>query len=125
MRAEYRLVSRTDGRTVVAQLHIADGFWSRFVGLQFRRPLPSECGLLLVPCHAVHTCFVRFALDLIFLDREGRILAMRRNLRPCGPREGRREPTRHWKHAAARCKPSRGSDWQFGRLTAIGHCQSR
>ena len=64
------------------QLHMADGFWSRFVGLQFRRPLPAECGLLLIPCPAVHTCFVRFALDLIYLDREGRILAIRRNLRP-------------------------------------------
>jgi uncharacterized membrane protein (UPF0127 family) len=63
-------------------LTIADGFWSRLVGLQFRRPLPSDAGLLLVPCNSVHTCFLRFPVDVVFLDGHGSILAIRRGLRP-------------------------------------------
>jgi uncharacterized protein len=78
----YRLVARTDGRTVLDRLLVADGYWSRFVGLQFRRQLPVDSGLLIVPCPAIHTCFVRFALDLIWLDCEGRVLELRRGVAP-------------------------------------------
>ena len=91
MAGTWRLVSKTTGKTVVARLTIADGFWSRLVGLQFRRPLPSDAGLLLVPCNSVHTCFVRFPVDVVFLDDRGCVLAVRQNLRPWrlafGPRK--------------------------------------
>jgi uncharacterized membrane protein (UPF0127 family) len=82
MASIWRLVSKTTGQTVVAQLRIADGFWSRLVGLQFRRPLSSDTGLLLVPCNSVHTCFVRSPVDVVFLDGHGCVLTVRRNLRP-------------------------------------------
>ena len=32
---------------------------------------PSDAGLLLVPCNSVHTCFVRFPVDVVFLDGDG------------------------------------------------------
>ncbi len=87
----WRLVSETSGKTVVARLTIADGFWSRFAGLQLRRPPPVDAGLLLVPCNSVHTCFMRFAVDVVFLDGKGTVLAVRRGLRPWrmafGPRK--------------------------------------
>ena len=78
----WRVVNGTTGETVVARLAIAGNFWSRLVGLQFRRALPVDAGLLLVPCKSVHTCFMRFPVDVVFLDRAGAVLAMRRNLRP-------------------------------------------
>jgi hypothetical protein len=81
-RETYRLIGRSDGRTILDRLLVADGYWSRFVGLQFRRPLPINSGLLLVPCPAIHTCFVRFPLDLIWLDRNGRVVELRRNVAP-------------------------------------------
>jgi uncharacterized protein len=87
----WRLVNETTGKTVVARLAIADAFWSRLAGLQFRRQLPSDAGLLLVPCNSVHTCFVRFPVDVVFLDEHGCVLAVRHNLRPWrlafGPRK--------------------------------------
>ena len=87
----WRLVSETTGKIVVARLRIADGFWSRLAGLQFRRRLPSDAGVLLVPCNSVHTGFVRFPVDVVFLDRQGSVLAIRRDLRPwrlaLGPRK--------------------------------------
>jgi hypothetical protein len=76
------LVSEATGKTVVARLTIADGFWSRLAGLQFRRPLAADAGVLLAPCNSVHTCFVRFPVDVVFLDGNGAVLAVRRSLRP-------------------------------------------
>lgn len=70
------------GRTIASHVEIADSFWTRFVGLQGRRDLESGHGLLIIPCASIHTCFVRFALDVIFLDDSGRVLAVRRNVKP-------------------------------------------
>jgi len=78
----YRLVARADGHTILDRLLVADGYWSRFVGLQFRRNLPADGGLLIVPCPAIHTCFVRFALDLFWLDRNGCVVDVRRGVAP-------------------------------------------
>jgi len=78
----WQLIHRKTGQTVVEQLQIADGFLSRLVGVQFRRQLPLGAGLLLVPCGSVHTCFVRFPLDLVFLDRRGSVLDVRPDIRP-------------------------------------------
>jgi uncharacterized membrane protein (UPF0127 family) len=90
LRIAYQLSSRTTGKTIVSQLAIAASFWSRFVGWQFRRKPAAGEGLLLVPCNSIHTCFMRFAIDAIFLDRKGTVLDVRRGLRPwqfaIGPR---------------------------------------
>jgi uncharacterized membrane protein (UPF0127 family) len=78
----WRLVDAQTGRAVVESLELADGYWSRLIGWQLRsRPEPGH-GLLLVPCSSVHTCLLRFALDLVMLDRGGRVLAVRRGVRP-------------------------------------------
>jgi uncharacterized membrane protein (UPF0127 family) len=80
--AAWRLVVRASGEVVVPRLILADRFWPRFVGLQFRGGLPQGSGLLLVPCRSVHTCFLRFPIDLTCLDRRGRVLQVRKHLRP-------------------------------------------
>ena len=82
MGAPWRLIERATGRVVVERLEIADRFWSRFVGLQGRAAPPPGFGLLLAPCPSLHTCAMRFALDVIMLDRSGRVLEVRRGVRP-------------------------------------------
>lgn len=54
-------------------LHRAEGFFSRLAGVWERKLGPHE-GLWLVPCRAVHTLGLRQPLDVVFLDRQGRIL---------------------------------------------------
>jgi len=87
----FQLVNKSTGKNVVACLTIASTFWQRFVGWQFRGRPDSDDGLLIVPCNSVHTCFVRFPIDILFLDRVGVVLDVRRNLRPwrlaLGPRD--------------------------------------
>lgn len=48
--------------------------WERMRGLLARPPLPQGAALWLVPCNSVHTLFMRYPIDTIFLDRELRIL---------------------------------------------------
>ena len=63
-------------------LEVADGFGSRMVGWQFRKNAPHGRGLLIVPCPSVHTFCMRFAIDVVMLDRQGMIVDIRLNVRP-------------------------------------------
>jgi uncharacterized membrane protein (UPF0127 family) len=51
-------------------------------GLLGRRSLAAGEGLLLRPTSAIHTAFMRFAIDAIFLDREGIVLRIAHDLVP-------------------------------------------
>lgn len=67
---------------VVERLEVADWFWPRLKGLQFRRQLPHGTGFLLIPCSSIHTCWMRFAIDVVMLDDAGRVVDVRREVRP-------------------------------------------
>ena len=76
------LVIAHSGAVLVSVLEFACTFRKRFTGLQFRRAFEPGHGLLLVPCASVHTCFMRFSIDLVMLDRGGAVLRIVRNLHP-------------------------------------------
>lgn len=80
--SDWRLIERGSQRVIVGRLELAASFWSRLAGLQFRRELPADAGLLLVPCNSVHTCCVRFELDVVQLDRAGQVLRVVPAVRP-------------------------------------------
>lgn len=82
MSTGWRLVERGSGAVVVPEVELADGEWSRLWGLQFRASLPPGRGLLLTDTASIHTCFLRFAIDVVMLDRNGVILDVRRGVRP-------------------------------------------
>lgn len=63
-------------------LRRADSFFGRLAGLLFRPPLRPGEGLLLTPCAAVHTAFMRHPIDVVFLDRAGVILKIVPRLAP-------------------------------------------
>lgn len=79
------LYNDSNGETVVRQLLVADGFVSRFVGLQFRSELNWGEALLLIPCSSVHTMFMRFPIDVAFIDKGGGVLRVVRDVRPWRP----------------------------------------
>ncbi len=55
---------------------------SRMLGLARLDALPADHGLLLEPCRSVHTVTMRFALDLVWLDRDGRPLRLDEHVVP-------------------------------------------
>ncbi len=50
-------------------VEIADTFWKRFLGLMGRKAISPSHALLIVPCSGVQMCFMRFAIDVVFLKR--------------------------------------------------------
>ena len=61
---------------------VADRPFSRLRGLMGRRGLAPGEGLLLKPTPSIHTCFMRFPIDAVFLNADLRVLAVKPNLRP-------------------------------------------
>lgn len=66
--------------TILAQ-H-ANGFFSRLRGLLGRKALATNEGLLISPCSQIHTLGMRFAIDVVFINKEGQVLAVRNAVAP-------------------------------------------
>ncbi|MBD0348048.1 MAG: DUF192 domain-containing protein [Thermoleophilia bacterium] len=79
----------TDGRTVCERCARAETALRRMRGLLGRRRLEKDEGLLLRPAASIHTAFMRFAIDAVFVDADGAVLRVAGELRP-------------WRTAAAR-----------------------
>jgi uncharacterized membrane protein (UPF0127 family) len=71
-----------DGQILACDLQVAHGFLARLVGWIGRRNVRAGVGLLLPGVRAVHTVGLRTAIDVAFLAADGRVLAVRRRLRP-------------------------------------------
>jgi len=56
--------------------------WERARGLLGRETLPRGQALLIVPCNSIHMFFMRFAIDVLFLDKDGKIVQAIPRLRP-------------------------------------------
>lgn len=69
-----------NGQTL--EIELAESFLSRFRGLMLRANLPEGRGLLLAPCNSVHMGFMRFSIDVIYLDENFCIKKIVQNLRP-------------------------------------------
>lgn len=51
-------------------------------GLLGRSELSGNEGILLRPCGSVHTFFMRFPIDVVFCDRELRVLSVAHEVQP-------------------------------------------
>ncbi len=77
----YTLIHAPTGRTA-AQVLRADGWWAKGRGVLGRPALASGAGLWLPGVASVHTLGVRFALDLVFLDRDFRTVRVVQSVPP-------------------------------------------
>ena len=77
-----KATNRTTGQTLAGNLLMAETPMSRTRGLLGRNGLPEGEGLLLRPCLGVHTFFMKFPIDLVFLDRRNRVVAAVKDLKP-------------------------------------------
>lgn len=77
-----RAVDRDTGRELAGTVTVAATPWARARGLLGRRGLEPGEGLLLSPCRGVHTFFMRFPIDVIFLDRRNLVVEAARDLAP-------------------------------------------
>jgi uncharacterized membrane protein (UPF0127 family) len=73
---------REDGRVVAESVTVADSTGRRLRGLLGKGDLPAGQGVLLRPAWSIHTAFMRFPIDVIFLDADQIVIKIVPNLAP-------------------------------------------
>jgi uncharacterized membrane protein (UPF0127 family) len=73
---------RPDGSVACERCRVAHTMWSRMRGLLGKRGLESGEGLLIRPAPSIHTFFMRFPIDVVFLSRQGEVLKVAERVPP-------------------------------------------
>ena len=69
-------MNQTKGVLVANRVRVARSLWDRARGLLGTGSLPADEGLWLTPCRSVHTFFMRYTIDVAFLDGSGRVVSL-------------------------------------------------
>jgi uncharacterized protein len=75
-------VLRSDGRELLESCDATENAVERMVGLLPRAGLGANEALWISPCTSIHTFFMRFPIDVAFVDRKGRVVALYDSLPP-------------------------------------------
>jgi uncharacterized protein len=80
--APWALQSAQTGRVLATRIEMALDSRNRRRGLLGRDRLEPDSVMIIAPCNGVHTFFMRFAIDVVFVDRGGTVLKVFHGLRP-------------------------------------------
>lgn len=76
------VVNERTGKVLATEMRAAESFWDRFAGLMMKKSIPDGFGLMFKPARGIHTHFMRFPIDLIFIDQADRVVKVRPAMRP-------------------------------------------
>ena len=74
---------------LIEKCFVAKRFFSRFMGLMGRATLPEDEAILFPRCNSVHTFFMRFPIDVVFVAKDGLVVEVVEAMAPwrlCSPR---------------------------------------
>jgi uncharacterized membrane protein (UPF0127 family) len=77
-----RVRNETRNTIVATAAEVADTSTKRRVGLLEKDKLEPGEGLWITPCESVHTFFMKFSIDLVYLDRKKRVRKVRQAVPP-------------------------------------------
>ncbi len=71
-----------DNKTIIGEARIAKSFFSRLLGLMFKKEISRDSALCFYRASSIHTFFMRFPIDIVFLDKDKKIIRISEALRP-------------------------------------------
>jgi len=81
-KAPTRVVIERTQRELAGTVDEAAGLWGSFMGLMFRRGIPPRTGMIFRPAMGIHTFFMRFDLNLVYLDKQDVVTKVRTRMGP-------------------------------------------
>ena len=76
------LKKKNNSEVLIGDLDVAENFWPRMKGLLGTAELSNQSGLWIHNCNSIHTFFMKFAIDCIFLDSSLRVKKIVGNVVP-------------------------------------------
>jgi uncharacterized protein len=77
-----RIHDETHDVILVERGRVADNVWTRFKGLIGVRNLPQGDGLAIIPCSGVHCMFMSIPIDVVYVNRDHRVVALDPDMKP-------------------------------------------
>jgi len=77
-----KLLNKSKNTIISENLYIADSFLKRLLGLIPKKNIQNDECLLITNCPMIHTCFMNFPIDVVFLDKEFKAIAIERKIMP-------------------------------------------
>ena len=77
-----KLINHFSKNVLVEDLEKASNILSRGKGLLGRSHLADTSGLWIENCRDIHTCFMKFPIDAIFLDKDMKVVSLHKNIQP-------------------------------------------
>jgi len=123
MRTWRAVVART-GQALLERVAVAEIGWQRVRGLMFRKELPEDEGLLIPGCSSIHMFFMRFPIDVVYLDDEDCVVRIVNGIRPwrLSACRGARSVLEMAAGRARQAQLQAGDRLRFERAPASGEC---
>ena len=77
-----KAINLTRNTDLASNVVLAKGFFKRMKGLLLKKGMMKGEALLIAPCKGVHTIGMRFSIDVVFLNKNNEVIALRKSLRP-------------------------------------------
>lgn len=77
-----KIYNSTQNSIISESAKVADNFFSRSIGLLSKNSLSQSESLVIKPCCSIHTFFMRFDIDVLFVNKKNEILALYENVKP-------------------------------------------
>lgn len=86
MKKTQRLLNKSTSQEIATNVRVADSMFTRAKGLLGEKSLPEDETLFIqgsiIPCNSIHTWFMRFPIDVVFVDKSLVVKAVYKNLGP-------------------------------------------
>ena len=69
-------------KAILSKVNLADSFFPRLKGLMFKKKMPLDSALLLSPSNQIHTFFMKFPIDVIYLSKDNEIIKIEPSVMP-------------------------------------------
>lgn len=77
-----KVMNLSNGTEIANKLTKAHSFFSRLRGLMFSKSLPEGHGLHIQPCRSIHTYFMNYSIDVLYLNKDFEIVGLDERLQP-------------------------------------------
>lgn len=77
-----KVYNSSKNNLIADDVKIAQNFFTRSFGLLLRKSLADNEGLIIKPCCSIHTFFMRFNIDVLFVNKQNQIVALYENVKP-------------------------------------------
>ena len=74
--------TNNDTVIIASKVYSVRGFFQRLFGLLALKPLKESEGLLIKDCRSIHTMWMRYSIDVVFINKKGRATAVYEDLVP-------------------------------------------